>query len=103
MQLYFTIPFTNYPAEACMSAITVTLPIDPAHKQKIDIDVSINGVKQKVHYCVEVMEWQECHEAEKIECLRERISEYQNEWELVNIGVAHDNTVQLMFKQREAA
>ncbi len=83
-----------------MSAISVTLPINPAEQQTIDIDITINGIKQKLHYCVEIVPWETCDDAPRVECLRQKIQTYEHDWELLNIGVATDNTVQLMFKQR---
>jgi len=46
-----------------MANISIQLPVFDA-EHKIEIEVKVNGAKQKYHYRVEIFEWDECEEVE---------------------------------------
>ena len=82
-----------------MSAINIQLPAVEGDQQ-IEVDVKINGKKRKMHYRIEIFAWDECEkEEERADCLRKMISNYNEDWRLINIGSPTEATIPLMFKQ----
>ena len=82
-----------------MSVINIQLPAIEG-EQQIEVDVKVNGKKRKMHYRIEVFSWEECtKEEERADCLRKMISEYDDNWQLINIGSPTESHIPLMFKQ----
>lgn len=82
-----------------MANISIQLPIFDA-EHKIEIEVKINGAKKKYHYRVEIFEWDECEDVEnKAVCLKNKISDYDKQWRVVQIGSPSDENIPVMFKQ----
>ena len=82
-----------------MASINIQLPAVEGDQQ-IEVDVKINGKKRKMHYRIEIFSWEECEkEEEKANCLRNMISNYDEDWRLINIGSPTEATIPLMFKQ----
>ncbi len=80
-------------------------------KQEIEIDMTINGQKQKMHFMVEVFPWEACvtESDNRVDCIRELVHDYGSEWTIYNIGIPTENYVPLTFvktidwiKQRQA-
>lgn len=85
-----------------MSFIAVPIPQLPG-KQEIEINVTINGQKQDLHYRVELFRWDECSTPSfsRVECLREMLSTYDKEWTLYYIGSPSDDFVPITFVRKE--
>jgi hypothetical protein len=84
-----------------MANLTIHLPVFEA-EHKIEIDVKVNGTKNKLHYRVELFEWNECEDSEnKAQCLENVIKSYDPQWQIVQIGEATKDTVQIMFKEKK--
>ena len=68
-------------------------------KQDIEIEMTVNGRRQKMHFVVEVYRWDECQvETEnRVDCIRELVQNYGNEWMIYNIGMPTDEYVPLTF------
>ncbi len=69
-------------------------------KQEIEIDMTINGEKQKMHFMVEVYPWESCVKEDsenRIDCIRDLVQEYDKEWSIYHIGMPTDNYVPLTF------
>ncbi len=82
-----------------MANISIQLPIFDA-EHKIEIEVKVNGAKKKYHYRVELFEWDECADTDtKAVCLKNRISDYDKQWRVVQIGSPGDENIPVMFKQ----
>ena len=82
-----------------MSCINIQLPIIDA-EQSVEIEVKVNGKKKKYHYRVEIFSWEECtEEDERAHCLRRKLAEKDENWQLVHIGNATEKNVPLMFKE----
>ncbi len=82
-----------------MANISIQLPVFDA-EHKIEIEVKINGAKQRYHYRVELFEWDECEQVDnKAVCLKKKISGYDKEWRVVQIGSPSDENIPVMFKQ----
>lgn len=81
-----------------MSQICVPIPpIDQT--ESIDLDVMIDGERQRVQYRVETLEWPE-EMGSRVDALREFIASHGDEWLLVQIGTPTANKVPVMFRLR---
>ncbi|PMD94055.1 MULTISPECIES: hypothetical protein [Siphonobacter] len=85
-----------------MSYIAIPLPSLPG-KQEIEISVSINGQKQDLHYRVELFRWDDCSTPSfnRVECLREMLTTYDQEWSLYYIGAPTDDFVPITFVKKD--
>ena len=82
-----------------MASINIQLPARDA-EHSIEIEVRINGEKKKYHYRVEIFNWDECEEpVNHAKCLKEKISRYDHQWKLVQIGGPTEKNIPVMFKQ----
>lgn len=68
-------------------------------KQDIEIEMTINGIKQKMHFVVEVFTWDRCQTdlEDRVQCIRDRITRYGNEWMIYDIGIPTEDYVPLTF------
>lgn len=83
-----------------MANLTIQLPVFDAER-KIEIDVTINGSKKRLHYRVELFDWSSCEEAiDKASCLKQMINAYDPNWQVVQIGEANEQSVQIMFREK---
>jgi len=81
-----------------MPSINIQLPAMEAD-QSIEIEVKINGKKKNYHYRIEIFAWSECAPpSNRAECLREMIKNYDQNWQIVQIGGPTDEYIPLMFK-----
>ncbi|MBO0937483.1 hypothetical protein J2I47_13080 [Fibrella sp. HMF5335] len=85
-----------------MSYIAIPIPNIPG-KQEIEIEVSINGQKQALHYRVELFYWADCRTAtfDRVACIREMLSGYDQDWSLYYIGEPTDDFVPITFVRKE--
>ena len=82
-----------------MANISIQLPVFDA-EHKIEIEVKVNGEKQKYQYRVELFQWDECENKEnKAVCLKKRISNYDKQWRVIQIGCPSEENIPVMFKQ----
>lgn len=68
-------------------------------KQDIEIEMTVNGRRQKMHFVVEVYRWDEClvETENRVDCIRELVQNYGNEWMIYNIGMPTEEYVPLTF------
>ena len=85
-----------------MIQLSIPLPTIPG-TQDIDLEITVNGEKQKLHYKVQFLEWKECDYSrdDRIKCIQDKIQEYGNEWMIYNIGLPGDKYVPLTFIKTE--
>ena len=82
-----------------MPNINIQLPVVEAD-QMIEVEVKINGQKKKINYRIEIFSWTKCLNFEnKAECLKTMIQNYDQQWQVIQIGGHTDEYVPLMFKQ----
>jgi len=82
-----------------MPNVSIQLPMIEAD-QSIEITVKVNGKQKRYNYRIEIFPWSECREAiDRADCLRQVIENYDQQWQLIQIGEATKNDVTLMFKQ----
>ena len=84
-----------------MAFIAVPIPSLPG-KQDIEIEVTINGQKQQLHYRVELFYWQDCAipQIDRAECIRQMLSRYDEGWTLYYIGAPTDDFVPITFVKK---
>ena len=72
-------------------------------KQDIEIEVSINGVKQALHYRVELFYRADCPVPffDRVECIRHLLATYDRDWSLYYIGTPTDDFVPIAFVKKE--
>lgn len=87
-----------------MAHIAVPIPTLPG-KQDIEIEVTINGQKQQLHYRVELFYWQDCKipTIDRADCIRQMLSGYDQDWTLYYIGAPTDEFVPITFRRRGEA
>lgn len=86
-----------------MPHIAIPIPSIPG-KQEIEIEVTINGQKQQLHYRVELFYWADCAipSIDRADCIRNMLSQYGNdEWMLYYIGAPTDDFVPITFVKKE--
>ncbi|MRS64212.1 hypothetical protein [Larkinella terrae] len=82
--------------------IAIPIPTMPG-KQDIEIEVTINGQKQALHYRVELFYWEDCNipSIDRVDCIRQMLAGYDQDWTLYYIGSPTDQFVPITFVKRE--
>ena len=85
-----------------MAHIAIPVPNLPG-KQDIEIDVTINGQKQALHYRVELFYWDDCTipTFDRVDCIRQLLAAYDQDWTLYYIGSPNDQFVPITFVKKE--
>lgn len=85
-----------------MAYIAIPIPNLPG-KQDIEIEVTINGQKQALHYRVELFYWGDCTVPtfDRVDCIRQHLSNYDRDWSLYYIGAPTDDFVPVTFVRKE--
>jgi hypothetical protein len=84
-----------------MNQICIHIP-SLEDKHTIELEIKIDGKTRYMNYRVESVNWAEdgpSHEA-RIERLRRFVREYDEEWELVHIGMPDGSLIPVTFRQR---
>ena len=81
-----------------MLQLAIPIPSLPG-RQEIEIEMTVNGQKQKMHFRVELYKWDDCKSVEenRIDCIRELVADYGDEWTIYNIGLPGAEYVPLTF------
>lgn len=81
-----------------MLNLTIPIPNVPG-SQDIEIEMKMNGRSQRLRYRVEVVPWSECQNStgDRIDCIRDLLREYSDEWVIYHIGMPTDYYVPLTF------
>jgi len=72
-------------------------------KQDIEIEMSLRGESCKIRYRVEVLPWDNCEMASdhRVDCVRNLVEDYKDEWELYDIGRPSEESIPLTFINKE--
>jgi hypothetical protein len=72
-------------------------------KQDIEIEMTVNGQKQKMHFIVELFPWDACtlNTENRIDCIRDLAHSYGDEWMIYHIGIPSEDYVPLTFVKTE--
>jgi hypothetical protein len=85
-----------------MAYIAIPIPTVPG-KQDIEIEVTINGSRQQLHYRVELLHWADCPVPtfDRVECIRYMLSHYDQDWTLYYIGAPTEEFVPITFVKKD--
>jgi hypothetical protein len=85
-----------------MAHIAIPIP-SQLGKQDIEVEVSINGQRQALHYRVELFYWNECGRPaiDRAECLRHILSEYDKDWTLYYMGSPTEQFIPITFVRKK--
>lgn len=85
-----------------MREVVLSIPTLEA-EQNIEIDVRINGRKQTIKYRVEIVNWEGSNSdsEQKVKVLKHVINDYDEDWELVQIGSPTEDNIPLMFRKKK--
>lgn len=81
----------------------IAIPIPPGNgKQDVEIEITVNGKKAQLHYKVELFYWEDCAipNDNRVECIRNLISEYDQDWMIYTIGDPNDSYVPITFVKK---
>ena len=85
--------------------LNFAIPIpDLPGKQDIEIEMTMNGRKQKLHYRVEVFRWEDCktNTDDRVDCIKDLLKDYnQEDWVVYHIGMPTEQYVPLTFIKKE--
>ncbi|MBU2651458.1 MAG: hypothetical protein KKA81_11030 [Bacteroidetes bacterium] len=84
-----------------MREVVILIP-DVDVEQNVEIEVRINGRKKTLQYRVELLRWEGNNEPpeDTVKVLRHKIAEYDQNWELVEIGAPTKSNIPLMFRKK---
>lgn len=85
-----------------MSHIAIPIPKGRG-KQEIEVEITINGEKQQVHYKVELFYWEDCEipTVNRVECIRNLLNDYDEDWALYYIGEPNEEFIPITFIRKE--
>jgi hypothetical protein len=85
-----------------MAHIAIPIP-SQLGTQDIEVEVSINGQRQALHYRVESFYWNEygVPPANRAECLNHILSNYDHNWTLYYIGLPTEKSIQITFVRKK--
>jgi len=82
-----------------MPNVNIQLPTMNA-EHSIEITVKINEQQRNYNFRVEIFPWEDCSDSNnKIQCLTKIIKNYDQKWQLIQIGDSTEKDIALMFKQ----
>lgn len=88
-----------------MLQLTIPIPNLP-EQQDIEIEMAVNGRRQKLRYRVEVIRWADYQVAPeaRADCIRDLLAAYDRNWVIHHIGMPTDHYVPLtLIRQRDWA
>ncbi len=85
-----------------MSHIAIPIPRGNG-KQDIEIEMTVNGQKQQLHYRVELFYWEDCEipVVNRVECIKNMLSDYDEDWMIYFIGDPNKEYVPITFIKKE--
>ena len=85
-----------------MSEITIQIPPLEDINQHVEVEVKINGERLMYNYRVEQFEWQFDEEdmSSSVASLKRMIADYDDGWQLFQIGTPTEKAIPVMFRQK---
>lgn len=77
----------------------------PNVEEVVNLDVHVNGEKRNMKFRIETFDWHAENGSSEnlINLLRDRIENYDNDWELYHIGTPYEDKIPVTFKHRTKA
>jgi hypothetical protein len=66
----------------------------------VDVELTIDGVRQSLHYRVEMLMWAAYEPLSKVNALQAFLDDRDPEWQLASIGVPSEDSVPVLFRYR---
>jgi hypothetical protein len=87
-----------------MREIQLQIPALEA-EQNVEIEVKVNGRKKRIHYRVEIIDWdaEEGTTEDQVSLLRRVIRRHDPNWSLVQIGAPSHHRIPIMFKKKASS
>ena len=84
-----------------MKEVIIAIPRWEEH-QNLEIEVRINGKNKTIKYHVEIvnLDDRQLSSDEKINVIKNKIDEFEKDWELIQISTPKDDRVSLMFRNK---
>jgi len=82
-----------------MSQICVPLPPMDGPRA-VDVELTVDGVKQSLHYRVETLLWADYDALTKVEALQTFLDRQDPDRQLVALGVPSDQSIPVLFRYR---
>lgn len=72
----------------------------PDVEKVVNLDVHVNGEKRSLKFRVETFDWNDENGSSEdlVGILRDRIQNYDSEWELYHIGTPHEGKIPVTFR-----
>jgi hypothetical protein len=76
----------------------------PDVEKVANLDIHVNGEKRNLKFRVETFDWDSENGSSEnlVDILRERILNYDSDWELYHIGTPLDDTIPVTFKYKNS-
>ena len=86
-----------------MSHIAIPIPTIPG-RHEIEIEVTVNGLKEQLHYRVELFYWDNCSNpaGHRADCISEMLAHQDRDWAVYYIGAPNDEYVPITFVKKES-
>lgn len=87
-----------------MGIIGIEVPELVGEQQDIQVEVKINGTKKEYNYRVEIFYWEECPfpSDDRVECIKNLISSYDEQWQLAHLGLPNDDYIAITFRKKRS-
>lgn len=84
-----------------MGIIGIEIP-ELNEEQDIEVEVKVNGIKKHYNYRIEIFYWNECPfpTEDRVECIRQLVNNYSQEWQLVYLGLPTDDYIPITFRKK---
>lgn len=84
-----------------MGIIGIEIP-QHSGEQEIEVEVRVNGIKKQYNYRVEIFYWDACPypTEDRVECIRQLINHYDNDWDLAHIGLPTEDFIPITFRKK---
>lgn len=79
----------------------ICVPLPPLDGPRaVDVELTVDGVRQSFHYRVETLMWADYGTLPKVEALQRFLDGHDDGWQLVAIGVPAEESVPVLFRVR---
>ena len=79
----------------------ICVPLPPLDGPRaVDVELTVDGVKQSFHYRVETLMWADYEALPKVAALQRFLDGHDAGWQLVAIGVPSEASVPVLFRYR---
>jgi hypothetical protein len=79
----------------------ICVPLPPLDRPRaVDVELSIDGVRQSFHYRVETLTWADYGALPKASAVQAFLEAHDPEWQRTSIGVPSEESVPVLFRYR---